>query len=77
MLYSKSREMGIGSAWDIGLADAREAARLARVRVRTQNVDVLEEKRAMVRERRAAANIMTARRMMFREAAGKFIRSHE
>ena len=28
MLFGKSREMGLGSAWDMGLADVREAARL-------------------------------------------------
>jgi integrase len=77
MLYGKSREMGLGSAWDIKLADAREAARLARVRVRTAAVDVVEEKRADVKAKRAAALIEQARRMTFKAAAEALIRSQE
>src|SRR5262249_19871054 len=55
MLYGKSREMGLGSAWDILVADAREKARLARARVRIDNADVVEEKRAEKKAKRAAA----------------------
>jgi integrase len=77
MLYGKSREMGLGSAWDVGLADAREKARLARVRVRIDNADVVEEKRAEKKAKRAAALVEQARRMTFRECAAKFIRSRE
>jgi integrase len=77
MLFGKSREVGLGSAWDVGLADVREAARLARVRVRTKAIDVLEEKRADVKAKRAAAQIEQARAMTFRECAAKFIRGRE
>jgi hypothetical protein len=69
MLYGKSREMGLGSAWDIKLADAREKARLARVRVRIDNADVLEERKTEEKERRARALAEAARRMTFRECA--------
>jgi integrase len=77
MLFGKSREMGLGSVWDVGLADARQEARKARVRVRTEAVDVVEEKRAAVKAKRAAALVEQARRMTFREAAAKFIASRE
>src|SRR5262249_7822662 len=77
MLYGKSREMGLGSAWDILVADAREKARLARARVRIDNADVVEEKRAEKKAKRAAALVEQARRMTFRECAAQFIRSRE
>lgn len=77
MLYGKSREMGLGSAWDIKLADAREKARVARVRVRIDNADVVEEKRADVKAKRDAAQVEQARRMTFRAVAAQFIRSRE
>jgi integrase len=77
MLFGKSREMGLGSAWDMGLADVREAARLSRVRVRTAGADVLTEKRESVRARREAAAVEAARRMTFRQCAESLIRSKE
>jgi len=77
MLYGKSREAGIGSARDVGFADAREAARIYRQKVKTDKVDILEEKRAKERERREAAQLVAARRMTFRECAEKLIAKEE
>jgi len=77
MLYGKSREMGLGSAWDVGLADAREEARKARVRVRTGKADVLEERKTEEKEKRARALVEAARRVTFRSAAESLIRSQE
>jgi integrase len=83
MLYGKSREMGLGSAWDVGLADAREAARLCRVRVKTNKADVLDEKREAEAQRRAEREAATAaaealaKRKTFRQVAEDLMDSQE
>jgi integrase len=80
MLDGKSREMGIGSAWDVNLAYARNAAREYRARVKTEKVDVLDERRearAKQRADREAAIASEARRRTFRQVAEAFINSQE
>ena len=77
MLYGKSREMGLGSAWDVALADAREKARQSRERVHNDDIDVLAEKRENKRAKREAAQLEAARRMTFRQCAEPVIRKQE
>jgi integrase len=77
LLYGKSREMGLGSAWDVKLVDAREAARLARVRVRVGKTDVLEERRVAETERRQRTQLEAARRMTFEQSAERLIAAKE
>jgi integrase len=83
MLYGKARETGIGSAWDVDLAYAREAARSMRQRVKTQKVDVLDEKREVEAQRRAkresakTAAEALAKRKTFRQVAEDLIDSQE
>lgn len=83
MLHGKSREMGIGSAWDVDLAYARNAAREHRARVKTHKVDVLDEKREAEAQRRAereaakAAGDALAKRKTFRQVAEDLIDSQE
>jgi hypothetical protein len=83
MLYGKSREMGLGSAWDVELATAREKARQERERVKTNKVDVLDERREVDAQRRAerdaakAAAEALAKRKTFRQVAEDLIDSQE
>jgi integrase len=77
MLDGKSREMGIGSAWDVKLAHARDTAKEYRERVKTHKVDVLDEKREADRQRREAKQLEAAHRMTFRQCAAALIRSRE
>ena len=64
----KAREMGLGSATTVSLADAREKAASAR-RQRAAGVDPLATKRA---QRAAARPAMT-----FSDCAGRYIAAHE
>jgi integrase len=83
MLDGKARELGLGSAWDVDLAAARNAAREYRARVKSHKVDVLDEKRAAETERRAeraerdAAKAALAKRKTFRQVAEDLIDSQE
>jgi len=77
MLDGKNREMGLGSAWDVSLADARETARTARQRVKIGKADVLAERREQARDRRERARIAAARQVTFRECAEALIASKE
>jgi integrase len=69
LLDGKGREMGLGSAWDVKLGDAREKARQLRERVRNDDVDVLEEKREAKRAKREAAKLAAIKRPTFRQVA--------
>ncbi len=76
MLDGKSREMGLGSCDDLGLADARELARQYRKRVRIDKVDPLDERRSRAAERRAAVEarrVEAAKEMTFRQCAERYI----
>lgn len=64
--------MGLGPVHDVGLKDARERARLARVAL-LDGIDPLEAKRAQ----RATAAAAAARELTFDEAATRFIAAHE
>jgi integrase len=83
MLDGKSRELGLGSAWDVDLADARNAAREYRARVKSHKVDVLDERREGDAQRRAereatkAAAEALAKRKTFRQVAEDLIDSQE
>jgi integrase len=79
MLDGKARELGLGSAWDVDLADARNAAREYRARVKSHKVDVLDEKREVEAQRRAAkaAPKALAKRKTFRQVAEDLIDSQE
>jgi integrase len=69
----KQRYLGLGSAKDIGLADARELAGEARLLRRKQQKDPIEERR----RQRAAARIEAARSMTFANCADAYIKAHE
>jgi integrase len=68
----KHRLMGLGPARDIGLADAREAARICR-QMHLAGVDPIDKRRAERIQRRLAV----ARRLSFAECAAAYIRAHQ
>ena len=72
-LHGRSRHMGLGSFPDVPLADARERARLARMRL-SERVDPIDERNAHRAEHRRAAAAFS---VTFREAALAVISSRE
>ncbi|HEX3663797.1 MAG TPA: integrase arm-type DNA-binding domain-containing protein [Rhizomicrobium sp.] len=70
-LQGKAREMGLGSARDISLQEARIAAAAAR-KVKAMGSDPLEERKRIVAERRAEA----ARAISFKQSAESYIDAH-
>lgn len=68
MLNGRAREMGIGSVYDVKLAEAREIARACRRAVR-QGRDPIEERRA----ERQAKRLEAARTITFQECAEALI----
>lgn len=68
----KRRDMGLGGYPDVPLADAREAARAARTKIR-QGVDPIEEARSA----RALLKLAQANAVPFRRAAAAYIETHE
>ena len=69
---TKRRDMGLGGFPDVTLAGAREAARIARAKVK-QGIDPIEEARANVSQLKATQ----AAAVTFRQCALKYIESHE
>ena len=72
MLYSRAREMGLGSYHDISLAEARDRARNFRRMVK-EGIDPIDNRRAG----RAAQRAERAKVMTFRECAESFIAAHQ
>lgn len=72
MIGGKRREMGLGGFPDVKLADAREAARIARRKIR-EGVDPIEESRAV----KAALAAGQAKVVTFKEAAEQYVTAHE
>lgn len=72
MVGGKRRDIGLGGYPAVSLADAREAARTARERIR-EGVDPVEERIAA----RSALTAARAASMTFREAARKYIEANE
>jgi integrase len=70
-LFGKEKMMGLGSAQEFSLAQARERAREAR-RLLADDKDPLIAKRAQ----KAAAKLTAARRLTFREAAQRYHKMH-
>jgi integrase len=70
-LLDKERMMGLGSAQEFSLAQARDRAREAR-RQLADGTDPLQAKRAA----KAASKLAAARRLTFREAAQRYYRQH-
>jgi integrase len=70
--YRRERQMGLGPLYTVGLAEAREMAREARLLVR-QGKDPLDEKEAA----RAAARAVQAKRQTFAEAAEAYLQKNE
>src|SRR5262245_13966171 len=70
--YRRERQMGLGPLHTVGLAEAREMARKARLLV-LEGKDPLEVKRAS----RAAAVAAEAKRLTFAEAAELYLQKHE
>ena len=70
--YRRERQMGLGPLHTVGLADAREMAREARLLVR-QGKDPLDAKH----ETRAAAQIAQAKRRTFGEVAEAYLQKFE
>jgi integrase len=71
-LNGRAREMGLGAYPDVGLAEAREKARIERVRL-SERLDPLEERnRRLAEQRRAQASTIT-----FRDAAKAVIADRE
>jgi integrase len=69
---NRSRDMGLGPAVDVSLAEARELATDARRTVR-QGGDPIEEKRA----RRLGAKLEAAKAMTFADCATRYIAAHK
>jgi integrase len=72
MLHGRSRDMGIGPLHTVGLAEARERARVARQLV-LDAVDPIEHRNAD----REAKRVAVASAVTFETAATQYIRSHE
>jgi integrase len=72
MIAGKTREMGLGSATTITLAEARNRRDDAR-RLRNQGVDPIEQRRS----ERAKALLDAAKAMTFRQAASDYVETHE
>src|SRR6516165_8564224 len=70
--HGREHMMGLGSAADYNLKEARERARAAR-QLLGDGVDPLAAKHAA----RSAAKLDEARKLTFREAAGRFFNQHE
>jgi integrase len=70
-LHGKAREMGLGSARDISLQEARTAAAAAR-KVKAMGSDPLQERARIAAERRAEA----AKAITFRQSAEQYIEAH-
>jgi integrase len=66
------RVMGLGPAHTVGLAEAREAARLCR-QMRLAGVDPIDKRRA----ERVQGKLAAARGLSFAECAAAYIRAHE
>lgn len=69
---TKRRDMGLGGYPDVTLADAREAARVARSKIRA-GIDPIEEGR----EARAALKVAQSNAVKFEDAASKYIAAQE
>jgi integrase len=67
----RQRQMGLGPYPDVGLAEAREAARECRAMVR-KGLDPIDDRRDAKAAKRTAAKATT-----FREVADKYLASHE
>lgn len=72
MVGGKRRDMGLGGYPDVGLADARAAAREARAKVR-DGVDPIEEARA----KRSALAAATAAALTFRQCSERYLAAHK
>ena len=72
MVGTKRRDMGLGGYPDVTLAQAREAAREARAKIRS-GIDPIEEARANLSQLKAAQ----AAALTFEECAEAYIRSQE
>lgn len=70
-VVGKRRDMGLGGYPDVPLANAREAARIARAKIR-EGVDPIEEARAA----RAMLRLSQANAVSFRSAASAYIETH-
>jgi Arm DNA-binding domain len=70
--YRRERQMGLGPLYTVGLAEARELARQARLLVRAGK-DPLDEKDAA----RATARAAQAKRQTFAEAAAAYLLKNE
>jgi len=70
-IAGRERQMGLGSAGSVSLAEARTRARVARGKL-LDGDDPIELKRA----KRAVTSAVAAKRITFREAADKYIASH-
>lgn len=66
----RERQMGLGPFPDVGLADAREAARQCRAQLRA-GVDPLDARQ------KARADSQAASAVTFRQVAGRYIAAHE
>ena len=70
--HGRERWLGIGPLHTVGLADARERAKAARLQL-LDGVDPVDAKRAA----RAAAKLADVRRLTFAEAAKAYHAAHE
>ncbi len=72
MLNGRSREMGLGSLRDVGLAQARSKAAEAR-RLRTEGIDPIEQRLAL----RRGATLAAAHAMTFEQCAQAYIEANK
>jgi integrase len=72
MLAGRAREMGLGSYYDLSLAEAREKARGFRKMVK-DGLDPIDDRRAL----RAAQRAERAKVMTFRQCAEAYIAAHQ
>jgi integrase len=70
--YRRERQMGLGALYTVGLAEAREMAREARLLIR-QGKDPLDEKNAA----RTTARAAQAKRQTFAEVAEAYLQKNE
>jgi len=71
MLNGRAREMGLGPAADVSLAEAREEARKCRALLR-EGIDPIEHRKV-----RRLANMAVPQAVSFREVVERYLKAHE
>lgn len=75
MLVGKAREMGLGPLHSVSLAEARIKAAAAR-KLKSEGIDPIEARRADLARKRVSEAEAAAKRVTFKDAAERCIKSH-